>query len=213
LKRNTWLDTVSMFGALVGVSMPIFVLGLIFIYIFSVQLGWLPTGQRLDTGLSIQPITGLNILDAFLRGNAEVLVNAIKHIAMPAIVLSTIPLSIIARITRSAMLEVLHQDYVRTARAKGLPERAVVIVHALRNAMLPIVTVIGLQLGGLLSGAVLTETVFSWQGIGRWIYDAIDARDYPTIQAVSLIITLLYVSINLVVDLMYAFLNPRVRYE
>jgi peptide/nickel transport system permease protein len=155
----------------------------------------------------------LNILDAFLRGNAEVLVNAIKHIAMPAIVLSTIPLSIIARITRSAMLEVLHQDYVRTARAKGLPERAVVIVHALRNAMLPIVTVIGLQLGGLLSGAVLTETVFSWQGIGRWIYDAIDARDYPTIQAVSLIITLLYVSINLVVDLMYAFLNPRVRYE
>jgi peptide/nickel transport system permease protein len=213
LKRNTWLDTVSMFGALVGVSMPIFVLGLIFIYVFSVQLGWLPTGQRLDTGLSIQPITGLNTLDAFLRGNAEVLVNAIKHITMPAIVLSTIPLSIIARITRSAMLEVLHQDYVRTARAKGLPERVVVIVHALRNALLPIVTVIGLQLGALLSGAVLTETVFSWQGIGRWIYDAIDARDYPTIQAVSLIITLIYVGINLVVDLTYAFLNPRVRYE
>ncbi len=213
LYRNSWLDTVSMFGALIGVSMPVFVLGLLGIYLFSVQLGWLPTGQRLPTGMTIQPITGLVTLDAFIRGNPEVLTTGVKHLLMPAFVLATIPLAIIARITRSAMLEVLNQDYVRTARAKGLQERMVVMRHALRNAMLPIVTVIGLQLGRLLSGAVLTETVFSWQGIGRWLFEAIEAREYPIIQSVSLLITLIYVGVNLVVDLTYAFLNPRIRYE
>ncbi|MCC7451098.1 MAG: ABC transporter permease [Anaerolineae bacterium] len=213
IRRNTWLDTVSMFGALLGVSLPIFVLGLIFIYLFSVQLGWLPTGQRLDTDLSLKPITGLITLDSILQGRWDALGNALKHLIMPAVALSSIPLSIIARITRSAMLEVLHQDYVRTARAKGLSEWLVIMRHALRNALLPIVTVIGLQFGALLSGAVLTETIFSWQGIGSWIYDAISARDYPIVQSVSLLITLIYVGINLLVDLTYAFLNPRIRYE
>lgn len=213
IRRNSWLDTVSMFGALLGVSLPIFVLGLIFIYLFSVQLGWLPTGQRLDTDLSLQPITGMITVDAILQGRWDALGNALKHLIMPAVALSSIPLSIIARITRSAMLEVLHQDYVRTARAKGLSEWLVIMRHALRNALLPIVTVIGLQFGALLSGAVLTETIFSWQGIGSWIYDAISARDYPIVQSVSLLITLIYVGINLLVDLTYAFLNPRIRYE
>jgi peptide/nickel transport system permease protein len=213
LKRNSWLDTLSMFGALLGVSLPIFVLGLLSIYIFSVQLGWLPTGQRLDPNMRIEPITGIMTLDALLRLNFAVFFNAIKHLIMPALVLSTIPLAIIARITRSAMLEVLHQDYVRTARAKGLMESMIIIRHALRNALLPIVTIIGLQLGALLSGAVLTETIFSWQGIGGWLYESISGRDYPIVQSISLMVTLIYVGINLLVDLAYAWFNPRVRYD
>jgi len=214
VRRNSAIDTISMFGALVGVSLPIFVLGLIFIYFFSVQLKLLPTGQRLDSDIAaIQPITGLYTLDGILRGRMDVFWNAIKHLIMPSIVLSTIPLAIIARITRSSMLEVLNQDYVRTARSKGMRDRRVILYHALRNALLPVVTVIGLQLGTLLSGAVLTETIFSWQGIGSWLYTAINGRDYPTIQSVSLLITLIYVGINLLVDLSYAVLNPRIRYS
>jgi peptide/nickel transport system permease protein len=214
VRRNSAIDTLSMFGALIGVSLPIFVLGLIFIYFFSVQLKLLPTGQRLDNGLpAFQPLTGLYTLDGLLRGRTDIFWNALKHLIMPSIVLSTIPLAIIARITRSSMLEVLNQDYVRTARSKGMRERRVVLYHALRNALLPVVTVIGLQLGTLLSGAVLTETIFSWQGIGSWLYTAITGRDYPTIQSVSLLITLIYVTINLLVDLSYAVLNPRIRYS
>jgi peptide/nickel transport system permease protein len=214
VRRNSAIDTVSMFGALIGVSLPIFVLGLIFIYFFSVQLKLLPTGQRLDNDIaSISPLTGLYTLDGLLRGRMDVFWNALKHLIMPSIVLSTIPLAIIARITRSSMLEVLNQDYVRTARSKGMREQRVILYHALRNALLPVVTVIGLQLGTLLSGAVLTETIFSWQGIGSWLYTAINGRDYPTIQSVSLLITLIYVTINLLVDLSYAILNPRIRYS
>lgn len=212
LRQNSLVDTLSMFGALVGVSLPVFVLGLLAIYVFSVQLGWLPTGQRLPVGASIEPITGLLTVDSVLRGRPDILGYALRHLLMPAFVLSTIPLSIIARITRSAMLEVLHQDYVRTAQAKGLQRRLVILRHTLRNALLPIVTVIGLQFGTLLSGAVLTETIFSWQGIGSWLFDAIDGRDYPIVQSVSLMITVIYVGVNLFVDLTYAWLNPRIRY-
>ncbi|GAB4527215.1 MAG: hypothetical protein Kow0063_02220 [Anaerolineae bacterium] len=213
IRRNSLIDTMSMLGALVGVSVPVFVLGLLFIYLFGVQLGWLPTGQRLSVTLSLEPITGLVLLDSILRGNSQVFFDALEHIILPSVALSTIPLSIIARITRSAMLEVLHQDYIRTARAKGLQERLVVLRHALRNAMLPVITVIGLAMGSLLSGAVLTETIFTWPGIGKWLFDAITGRDYPIVQSVSLMIALIYVVINLVVDLSYAWLNPRIRYE
>jgi peptide/nickel transport system permease protein len=213
LRRNSWIDTLSMFLALIGVSLPIFVLGLLMIYLFSVQLGWLPTGLRLDVNLSLIPITGLLIPDAILRGNGDVLGNALRHLIMPSVALSTIPLAIIARITRSAMLEVLHQDYIRTARAKGLHENMVTFRHALRNALLPVVTVIGLQLGSLLSGAVLTETIFSWPGIGKWLLEAISGREYGVVQSLSLVIALVYVLVNLAVDLSYAVLDPRIRYK
>lgn len=213
IRRNSWIDSASMFLALAGVSFPVFVLGLIAIYVFSVQLRWFPSGQRLDAGISVDPITGMVILDSLLQGNSRAFFNAIHHMVLPSIVLATIPLAIIARITRSAMLEVLHQDYIRTAHSKGLRERVVVVRHALRNALLPVVTVIGLTLGGLLSGALLTETIFAWPGIGKWLYDAISGRDYPIVQSVTLVIALVYVGVNLLVDLSYAFLDPRIRYQ
>ena len=213
VKRNSLIDTASMVGALVGVSMPIFWLGLLLIFIFGVYLGWLPTGGRLDVTMDLEPITGMYTIDSLLRGDWDAFGNAVKHLVLPSIALSTIPLAIIARITRSAMLEVLHQDYIRTARAKGLHEKAVIFRHALRNALLPVVTVIGLQMGTLLSGAVLTETIFSWPGIGRWLFNSIQGRDYPIVQSVSLVIALIFVLVNLLVDLSYAWLNPRIRYE
>jgi peptide/nickel transport system permease protein len=213
IRRNSWIDSASMFLALVGVSFPVFVLGLIAIYLFSVQLRWFPSGQRLDPGIDVNPITGMVILDSLLQGNTRAFFNAIHHLILPCIVLSTIPLAIIARITRSAMLEVLHQDYIRTAYSKGIRERVVVVRHALRNALLPVVTVIGLTLGGLLSGALLTETIFAWPGIGKWLYDAISGRDYPIVQSVTLVVALVYVTVNLLVDLSYAFLDPRIRYR
>jgi peptide/nickel transport system permease protein len=172
----------------------------------------LPTGGRLEAGTQFVPITNLLLLDAVLRGDLQTFVLALRHLALPALALGTIPMAIIARMTRSAMLEVLSQDYVRTARAKGLHERTVLIRHALRNAWLPIITVVGLQVGRLLSGAILTETVFSWPGIGRWLVDAIYARDYPIVQGVTLFIAIVFVAVNLIVDLLYAFVDPRIRY-
>ena len=171
VRRGTWFDTVSMLVALTGVSMPIFWLGLMLIFLFSVVLHLLPTGGRLTAGMEFTPITNLLLLDAVLRGDPRIFFQALRHLALPALALGTIPMAIIARMTRSAMLEVLSQDYVRTARAKGLKEGTVVIRHALRNAWLPIITVVGLQVGRLLSGAILTETVFSWPGIGRWLIE------------------------------------------
>lgn len=212
IRRSSWIDTLSMFIALIGVSLPIFVLGLLLIYMFSVHLSWLPSGQRL-TSMTFQPTTNLLLVDAIIQGNGPILVDALQHLIMPAIALSTIPLAIIARITRSAMLEVLYQDYIRTARAKGLHEQLITVRHALRNAMLPVVTVIGLQMGSLLQGAVLTETIFSWPGIGKWIYEAIDGRDYPIVQSVTLVVAIAYVAINLAVDILYGFLDPRIRYQ
>ncbi|HJX39008.1 MAG TPA: ABC transporter permease [Anaerolineae bacterium] len=211
-KRNSVFDNAAMVGSLLGISMPIFWLGLMLNWFFAVRLGWLPSVTRLDSGIELQRITNLIIVDSILTGNAEALLNGIKHLILPAIALGTIPMAIIARMTRSAMLEVLEQDYVRTARAKGLAERVVVLRHALKNALLPVITILGLQVGLLLSGAVLTETIFAWPGIGRWLYLSILARDYPIVQGMALFITTLFLGVNLLVDLSYALVDPRIRY-
>lgn len=211
-KRNSLLDTASMFGALFGVSIPIFVLGLLLIFFIGVELEWLPFVGRLSSDINIERVTGLNTVDALIDGNWKAFKDALEHLILPAITLSTIPLAVIARITRSAMLEVLNQDYIRTAHAKGLRYRTVVIRHAFRNALLPIVTIIGLQLGTLLSGAVLTETIFSWPGVGKWLFDSIVARDYSIVQSMTLIIAMIYIAVNFAVDFMYAIIDPRIRY-
>ena len=213
VRRGSLLDAASMLLALTGVSMPIFWLGLMLILLFSVILHWFPTGGRMEAGTSFVPITNLLLLDSLLKGDLEFFVQTLKHLALPAIALGSIPMAIIARMTRSSMLEVLSQDYIRTAHAKGLHERAVIIRHALRNAWLPVITVVGLQVGRLLSGAILTETVFSWPGIGRWLVDAIYARDYPIVQGVTLFIAMVFVGVNLVVDILYALVDPRVKFD
>jgi peptide/nickel transport system permease protein len=213
VRRGSWFDSSSMLVALTGVSMPIFWLGLMLIYLFAVVLHLLPTGGRLDAGTQLAPITNLVLVDSLLRGNIPVFIQGFRHLLLPALALGTIPMAIIARMTRSSMLEVLGQDYIRTAHAKGLMARTVVVRHALRNAWLPIITVVGLQVGLLLSGAILTETVFSWPGIGRWLVDAIYARDYPIVQGVTLVIALIFVVVNLSVDILYALVDPRIRFE
>ncbi len=213
IRRGSIFDAASMLLALTGVSMPIFWLGLMLVLLFSVVLHLLPTGGRLDAGTNFVPITNLILFDSLVKGEVGVFIQALKHLALPAIALGSIPMAIIARMTRSSMLEVLSQDYIRTAHAKGLKERAVVINHALRNAWLPVITVVGLQVGRLLSGAILTETVFSWPGIGRWLVDAIYARDYPIVQGVTLFIALVFVGINLLVDVLYAWVDPRVKFD
>jgi len=212
-RRNSLLDSVSMIGSLIGVSMPIFWLGLMEIMLFAVFLQWLPSGSRLSTGIEIKAITNLVLVDSLLTGNMEGFVDALKHIAMPAVALATIPMAIIARMTRSSMLDVLQEDYIRTAHAKGLIERIVLFRHALKNAFLPVITIIGLQTGTLMAGAVLTETIFSWPGIGKWIYDAILGRDYPIVQGGTLLIAIIFVAFNLLVDLSYAYLDPRIHYD
>jgi peptide/nickel transport system permease protein len=213
VRRGSWFDSSSMLVALTGVSMPIFWLGLMLIYLFAVVLHLLPTGGRLDAGTKLVPITNLVLVDSLLRGNIPVFIQGLRHLLLPALALGTIPMAIIARMTRSSMLEVLGQDYIRTAHAKGLMARTVVVRHALRNAWLPIITVVGLQVGLLLSGAILTETVFSWPGIGRWLVDAIYARDYPIVQGVTLMIALIFVVVNLTVDILYALVDPRIRFD
>jgi len=214
-RRNTWVDYSTMTGALVGVSMPVFWLALVLIMIFSVGLDLLPTGGRMDVRLYFRPITNYYLIDGiimwFREGKADYFVSALKHIILPTVALGTIPLAIIARTTRSSMLEVLKQDYVKTARAAGVPERKVVFRYALRNALLPVITVIGIQFGLLLSGAILTETIFAWPGIGKWIYHSIGARDFPAVQGGILFISFFFVIINLVVDLLYSVINPRIR--
>jgi ABC-type dipeptide/oligopeptide/nickel transport system permease component len=212
LHRGRMLDTVIMAIAVSGVSLPVFWLAIIFIYVFAVNLGWLPPSGRLGVGVELAPITNLYVIDSLLRGQWAVFIDAVRHLILPAVALGTIPLAIVVRMTRSAMLEVLGQDYVRTARSKGVWERRVIVKHALRNALLPVVTVVGLSFGRLLSGAILTETVFSWPGIGRWIYDAISARDYPIIQGGILFIAVVVALVNLLVDLLYAVIDPRIQY-
>lgn len=212
-RRNSTLDSVSMIGSLIGVSMPIFWLGLMLIMIFSVYLKWLPTGGRLDPSLKLELQTNYALIDGLITGNIPAFIDAFKHIILPGIALATIPMAIIARMTRSSMLDVLQEDYVRTAHAKGLAEQVVLFRHALKNAFLPVITVIGLQLGSLLAGAVLTETIFAWPGIGKWVYDAILARDYPIVQGGTLVIALVYVVANLLVDVSYSFLDPRIHYD
>lgn len=211
LRRNTIVDAASMMVALLGVSIPIFVLGLLLIFLVGVEWELLPFVGRIDSDTNIETITGLYTVDSLLTGNWDGFWDAAGHLVLPAITLMTVPLATTARITRSTMLETLNQDYVRTARAKGLTHRNVILGHALRNALLPIITIVGLQLGRLLSGAVLTETIFSWPGIGKWLFDSITARDYPIVQSVTLIVAVIYVVVNLLVDVMYAFIDPRVR--
>lgn len=193
--------------------MPIFWLGLLEIMLFAVILKWLPAGARIGTGIEIKSITNLLLLDSILTGNWVGFKDVLSHIIMPAVALATIPMGIIARMTRSSMLDVLQEDYIRTAKAKGLGGRLVLYRHALKNAALPVVTIIGLQAGTLLAGAVLTETIFSWPGIGRWVYDAILGRDYPIVQGGTLLIALVFVVVNFIVDVLYALLDPRIRYR
>ena len=212
VKRNSIFDVVGMIGALLGVSMPIFWLALILIYALAVNAKILPPSGRLDAQIMMDRRTGFILLDTLLSGNISNFFNAVWHLILPASVLSTVIMPPLARITRACMLDVLHQDYVRTARAKGLVERVVVVKHALKNALLPVITVIGGQLGGLLGGAILTETIFSWPGMGTWTYQAILSRDYPIVQASVLVSATIFVFVNLVVDILYAVLDPRIRY-
>ncbi|BAU12465.1 ABC-type transporter, integral membrane subunit [Leptolyngbya sp. NIES-3755] len=212
VQKNRWQDQMTIAGSLLGVSLPVYWLGLLLIYLFSVTLRWLPPSGRISLGFDIQPITGFYLLDTLLRFNLPAFIDVITHLILPALTLGTIPLAIVARITRSAMLEVLSQDYIRTAKAKGLSNHLVVLRHALKNALLPINTTIGLQFGTLLSGAVLTETIFSWAGIGSWIYEGILARDYPVVQGGVVFVAIVFVLINLLVDLSYAIIDPRIRY-
>jgi peptide/nickel transport system permease protein len=209
-KQYSIFDYVSMLGALIGVSMPIFWLGLVLMLIFGLHLGWLPMSGRLTVGVDLEIITNFYVVDALLTKNWVALRDALWHITMPAFTLSTIPMAIVARMTRSSMLEVLRQDYIKTARAKGLSEWIVIIKHALRNALIPVVTVIGLQFGILLAGAILTETIFAWPGVGKWMYDAVMQRDYMVIQGGTLIIAAIFVVMNLIVDVLYAVINPRI---
>jgi peptide/nickel transport system permease protein len=211
--RNSWMDSLSRVWALVGVSMPIFWLGVMLAWFFGVQLKWLPTGFRLDSATDYRPWSNFVILDATLNGSWAVLKDAVRHLVLPAIALATIPLAVIARMTRASMLEVLSREYIRTAEAKGLPGPVVVLHHALRNALLPVMTVVGLQVGRLLAGAILTETIFSWPGIGLWVYDAIESRDYAIVQGASLFIAVIFVTVNLVTDLLYAVADPRIKYD
>ena len=209
-KQYSLFDYLSMLGALVGVSMPIFWLGLVLMLIFSLNLGWLPMSGRLSVNIDLDTITNFYILDAMLTKNWPALKDALWHLTLPAFTLGTIPLAIVARMTRSSMLEVLRQDYIKTAKAKGLSPTIVVLKHALRNALIPIVTVIGLMFGILMAGAILTETIFAWPGVGKWLYDAVLQRDYMVIQGGTLFVAAIFVVINLVVDVLYAVINPRI---
>ena len=215
LKRGSWLDQAVMALATIGNSMPVFWWGLILIMFFSVGLQWTPVSGRVGIEYDIDPVTGFMLIDSLLadlRGDESgAFVSACLHLVLPATVLGTIPMAVVARMTRSALLEVLREDYMRTARAKGLSPVRVVVHHGLRNALIPVVTVLGLQIGSLLGGAVLTETIFSWPGIGKWLIDAIARRDYPVVQAGILVSALIFIGVNLVVDVLYGVLNPRMR--
>ncbi|MBL5767311.1 peptide ABC transporter permease [Heyndrickxia sporothermodurans] len=210
--QNSWFDYVVMLIALIGVSMPIFWLGLMEQYVFSIKLDLLPTTGRDDIRNPVEAITHLYLFDTLLQGSFDQFIEVIKHLILPSLALATIPMAIIARITRSSMLEVMRSDYIRTARAKGMKMFWVVYKHSLKNAFIPVLTIIGLQTGLLLGGAILTETIFGWPGMGTYIYEAIEFRDYPVIQSGILILALVFVLINLIVDLLYAAIDPRIKY-
>ncbi|MBB4094866.1 ABC transporter permease subunit [Brucella pecoris] len=213
VKRGSWFDQGLMGISLVGYSMPIFWWALLLIIFFSGVLQWTPVSGRISLLYFFPPVTGFMLIDSLLSDQKGAFLSAASHLILPSIVLATIPLAVIARQTRSAMLEVLGEDYVRTARAKGLPSRRVVGIHALRNAMIPVITTIGLQVGVLMAGAILTETIFSWPGIGKWMLDSIFRRDYPVVQSGLLLIAAIIMVVNLVVDLMYGLINPRIRHK
>ncbi|HVK92627.1 MAG TPA: ABC transporter permease subunit [Mycoplana sp.] len=212
VKRGTWLDQSIMGVALVGYSMPIFWWGLLLIIFFSGYLGWTPVSGRISLMYFFPPVTGFMLIDSLLSGQPGAFKSAVTYLILPTIVLATIPLAVIARQTRSAMLEVLGEDYVRTARSKGLAPFRIVGVHALRNALIPVITTIGLQVGVLLAGAILTETIFSWPGIGKWMVDSVFKRDYAVVQGGLMLIAGVIMLVNLLVDLTYVFINPRIRH-
>ncbi len=215
LRRGSWFDQLVMTLATLGNSMPVFWWGLILIMAFSVGLEWTPVSGRIGIEYDVDTVSGFMLVDSLLadlRGQESgAFASAVLHLVLPATVLGTIPMAVVARMTRSAMLEVLREDYMRTARAKGLSPARVVLHHGLRNALIPVVTVLGLQVGSLLGGAVLTETIFSWPGIGKWLIDAIARRDYPVVQAGILVSALVFIGVNLLVDLLYGVVNPRLR--
>ncbi len=210
-RYGTFIDHASLFASLIGISIPIFFLAIILKYVFAVRLGWLPSVGRADVLIDLEHPTNFYVVDALVTGNWSAFTDVLKHLVLPAVALGSIPLAIVARITRAAVLDVQNEDYVRTARAKGVAPRLVDRRHILRNALLPISTIIGLQVGLLLSGAVLTEKVFAWPGIGSWLVDAIKDRDYPVLQGGILFLAVIFVLVNLVVDVMYAVINPRIR--
>ena len=207
-----WSDGMVTIVSLLGISIPVFVLGLTLQYIFAVQLGWLPASGRIDPRAALVFRTNFVLIDALLMGRPALFLDGLSHLILPAIALGSIPLAIITRITRASVLDVNNEDYVRTARAKGLSEGRVDSRHIMRNAWLPVITVVGIQVGGLLGGAVITETVFAWNGVGRFVVDAIKSRDYLVIQNTILIFAIIFLIVNLLVDILYAFLNPRIRY-
>ena len=211
--QNSKFDYIVMVIALVGVSMPIFWLGLVEQWLFSIKLGWLPTSGRADVRDPVTAITHFYLIDTLIQGRFDQFVVVLKHLVLPGVALATIPTAIIARMTRASMLEVMRSDFVRTARAKGQRMFVVIYKHTLKNALIPVLTVIGLQTGLLLGGAILTETIFSWPGIGRYIYEAISYRDYPVIQSGILIVAFLFVMINLIVDILYTVIDSRIKYN
>jgi len=212
-KQYSITDYTCMGIALFGISMPVFWLGIMLMMIFGVFLGWLPIGGRIDLLIPFQRVTGFMIVDSIITGNLPALISVLRHLTLPAIALGTIPMAMIARVTRSSMLEVLRQDFIRTERAKGLSERMVIYKHAVRNAMVPVVTVIGLNVGLLLAGAILTETVFSWPGVGRLVVNAVYERDYPLVVGCILVFAIIFVIVNLITDILYTYIDPRIHYE
>jgi len=212
LKRGSSADYIVTAAAVTGNSMPIFWWGLLLILLFSVQLDLTPVSGRIDLLYYFEPVTGFMLIDSLLSDQEGAFRSAVSHLILPTIVLGTIPLAVFMRITRSAMLEVLNEDYVRTARAKGLSPIRVVGLHALRNALIPVITVIGLQISSLIAGAVQTETVFSWPGIGKWLIESLNRRDYPALQGGVLIISIVVVGMNLFIDVLYGLVNPRIRH-
>lgn len=212
VKRGSWFDHSLMATALVGYSMPIFWWALLLIIVFSGTLGWTPVSGRISLLYFFPSVTGFMLIDSLISGQKGAFGSALAHLILPTIVLGTIPLAVIARQTRSAMLEVLGEDYIRTARAKGLSPLRVVAVHALRNAMIPVITTIGLQIGVLMAGAILTETIFAWPGIGKWMVDSIFRRDYPAVQGGLVLVAVIVMIVNLVVDMLYGLVNPKIRH-
>ena len=210
-KQYSLLDYGTMGLALFGVSLPVFWLGIMLMMIFGVFLRWLPISGRINIAISFHRITGFYILDSLITGNFKAFIDILKHLILPAFALGTIPMATIARVTRSSMLEVLRQDFIRTERAKGLSERVVIYKHAVRNALIPVVTVIGLNFGLLLAGAILTETVFSWPGIGRYVVKAVGMRDYPAVQGCVMFFAFMFVIVNLITDLLYVYIDPRIK--
>ena len=212
-KQYSITDYTCMGVALFGISMPVFWLGIMLMMIFGVFLGWLPIGGRIDLLIPFQRVTGFMVFDSIITGNFPALISVLRHLILPAVALGTIPMAMIARVSRSSMLEVLRQDFIRTERAKGLSERMVIYKHAVRNAMVPVVTVIGLNVGLLLAGAILTETVFSWPGIGRLVVNAVYERDYPLVVGCILVFAIVFVIVNLITDILYTRIDPRIQYE